>query len=61
MSMEGGGMGNKNREATRATTVSLHVCVTCQTFFFSFFPCSADHERDCPPCKVVFSGSQPIR
>ena len=23
-------------------------------FFFSFFPCSADHERDWPPCKVVF-------
>ena len=29
----------------------------CQTFFFlSFFPCSADHERDWPPCKVVFFG-----
>ena len=25
-------------------------------FFFSFFPCSADHERDWPPCKVVFFG-----
>ena len=25
-------------------------------FFFFFFPCSADHERDCPPCKVVFFG-----
>ena len=25
----------------------------CQTFFF-FFSCSADHERDWPPCKVVF-------
>ena len=23
-------------------------------FFFSFFPCSADHERDWPPCKEVF-------
>ena len=23
--------------------------------FFFFFPCSADHERDWPPCKVVFS------
>ena len=23
---------------------------------FSFFPCSADHERDWPPCKVVFFG-----
>ena len=22
----------------------------------SFFPCSADHERDWPPCKVVFFG-----
>ena len=21
-------------------------------FFFHFFPCSADHERDWPPCKV---------
>ena len=25
-------------------------------FFFLFFPCSADHERDWPPFKVVFSG-----
>ena len=25
-----------------------------QTFSFSFFPCSADHERNWPPCKVVF-------
>ena len=25
-------------------------------FFFSFFPCLADHERDWPPCKVVFFG-----
>ena len=24
------------------------------------FPCSADHERDWLPCKVVFSGWQPI-
>ena len=30
--------------------------VRCQTFSFSFFPCSADHERDWPPCKVVFFG-----
>ena len=31
-------------------------------FFLLFsFPCSADHERDWPPCKVVFSGWQPIR
>ena len=30
----------------------------CQTFFFLlfFFPCSADHERGWPPCKVVFFG-----
>ena len=28
----------------------------CQTFSFSFFPCSGDHERDWPPCKVVFFG-----
>ena len=27
----------------------------CQTFLF-FFPCSADHEREWPPCKVVFFG-----
>ena len=27
-----------------------------QTFFFFFFPCSADHERDWPPCKVVYFG-----
>ena len=26
-----------------------------------FFPCSADHERDWPRCKVFFSGWQPIR
>ena len=32
----------------------------CQAFFF-FFPCSADHERDWPPWKVVFSDWQPIR
>ena len=25
-------------------------------FSFSSFPCSADHERDWPPCKVVFFG-----
>ena len=25
-------------------------------FLFFFFPCSADHERDWPPCKVVFFG-----
>ena len=25
-------------------------------FLFSFFPCSADHERDWPPCTVVFFG-----
>ena len=24
--------------------------------FSFFFPCSADHERDWPPCKVVFFG-----
>ena len=28
----------------------------CQTLSFSFFPCSADHEWDWPPCKVVFFG-----
>ena len=30
----------------------------CQTFSFLFFsfPCSADHERDWPPCKVVSFG-----
>ena len=25
-------------------------------FLVSSFPCSADHERDWPPCKVVFFG-----
>ena len=30
-------------------------------FFFLFFPCSADHEREWPPCKVVYSGWQPMR
>ena len=36
--------------------------VRCQTFSHVqySFPCSADHERDWPPCKVVFSGWQPI-
>ena len=24
--------------------------------FFLFYPCSVDHERDWPPCKVVFFG-----
>ena len=28
----------------------------CQTFFFFFFACSADHEGDWQPCKVVFFG-----
>ena len=28
----------------------------CQTFSFSLFPCSADHERDWPPYQVVFFG-----
>ena len=31
--------------------------VAARFFLFSFFPCSADHERDWPPCKVVFFGS----
>ena len=30
--------------------------VTARFFFFFFSPCSADHERDWPPCKVVFLG-----
>ena len=30
--------------------------VRCQPFFSSSFPCSADHERDWSPCKVVFFG-----
>ena len=25
-------------------------------YYFSFFPCSADHERDWPPFKVFFFG-----
>ena len=29
--------------------------VRCQTFSNVLFPCS-DHERDWPPCKVVFIG-----
>ena len=29
----------------------------CQTYYYYyFFPCSADHERDWPRCKVVFFG-----
>ena len=30
--------------------------VLARLFLFSFFPCSADHERDWPPFKVVFFG-----
>ena len=30
--------------------------ICCQTFILFSFPCSADQERDWPPCKVVFSG-----
>ena len=30
---------------------------TLPAFFFFFVLCSADHERDWPPCKVVFYGS----
>ena len=29
---------------------------TARLFLFLVFPCSADHERDWPPCKVVFFG-----
>ena len=29
---------------------------SARLFFFFFFLCSADHERDWPPCKVVFFG-----
>ena len=33
------------------------VAPVVQLVFFLFsFPCSADHERDWPPCKVVFFG-----
>ena len=27
-----------------------------RTLHYISFPCSADHERDWPPCKVVFFG-----
>ena len=30
-------------------------CALPDFLFFNFFPCSADHERDWPPCKVFFS------
>ena len=30
--------------------------MAARLFFIYFFPCSADHERDWPPCKVVFFG-----
>ena len=30
-------------------------------FLLFYFPCSTDNERDWSPCKVVFSGWQPIR
>ena len=32
--------------------------VRCQSIFPFFFPCSADHERDWPPCKYSFVGNQ---
>ena len=35
-------------------------CAARFSLFFSSFPCSADHERDWPPCKVNFSGWPPI-
>ena len=35
-------------------TSSSHALPNFFFFFFFFFPCSADHERDWPPCKVVF-------
>ena len=64
--------GLRSGQLRSAVTIAIHNCrdhnnsiipegVRCQTFSFSFFPCSADHERDWPPCKVVFSGWQPIR
>ena len=28
----------------------------CAARLFFFSPCSADHERDWPPCKVIFFG-----
>ena len=36
----------------------------CQTFSLSYlvsFPCSADHKRGCPSCKVVFRVGKLIR
>ena len=41
------GGGGGERGGRGGSTASL---------FFFFFPCSADHERDWPPCKVVFFG-----
>ena len=43
-----------------------HIMVTTlfgmqDVFLLLSFPCSADHERDWPPCKEVFSGWQPTR
>ena len=40
----------------RLYTTSLYLLSTTARLFFFFFPCSADHERDWPPCKVVFFG-----
>ena len=42
--------GNRNPRPA-----SAH-CHTFFFFFFFFFACSADHERDWPPYKVVFLG-----
>ena len=40
---------------------TLYMAHAARLFLLFSFPCSADHERDWPPCKIVFSGWQPIR
>ena len=36
-------------------------CMLSDFFILVYFPCSADHERDWPLCKVVFPSWQSIR
>ena len=43
----------ENEQADAGRSVDLYCAAR---LFFFFFPCSADHERDWPPCKVVFLG-----
>ena len=45
----------------RTSSVGCGGGYAARLFLLFSFPCSADHEQDWPPCKVVFSGWQQIR